>query len=171
VISWSSRKQELVTLSTAEVEFVVATHAAKEALWLQKLLGNIYPRPKPPTPKRSTPGCVLDDFSLADTFIAQPPPHRLHLIKHAHGGHSTTAGGSCEYARVCCECTIAISSYFPPPGAAPASPPIYASPPTLLARDLPLSPPTAQPAHRMTDCALQNPIHIWKNPHAKLCIK
>jgi hypothetical protein len=49
-ISWSSRKQELVTLSTAEAEFVAATHAAKEALWLHKLLGNIYPGPKPPTP-------------------------------------------------------------------------------------------------------------------------
>ena len=87
------------------------------------------------TPKRSTPGSVLDDFSLADTFIAQPPPHRLHLIKHSHGGHSATyapEGGSCEYARVCCGCTIAILSYFPPPGAGPASPPIHASPPILI---------------------------------------
>jgi len=33
-ISWSSRKQELVTLSTAEVEYVAATHTAKEAIWL-----------------------------------------------------------------------------------------------------------------------------------------
>ena len=49
-ISWSSKKQELVTLSTAEAEFVAATHAAKEALWLRKLLGDIYPGPKPPTP-------------------------------------------------------------------------------------------------------------------------
>jgi hypothetical protein len=31
-ISWSSRKQELVTLSTAEAEYVVATHAAKECI-------------------------------------------------------------------------------------------------------------------------------------------
>jgi hypothetical protein len=49
-ISWSSRKQELVTLSTAEAEFVAATHAAKEALWLRKSLGGIYPGPKPPMP-------------------------------------------------------------------------------------------------------------------------
>ena len=33
-ISWSSKKQELVTLSTAESEYVTATYAAKEALWL-----------------------------------------------------------------------------------------------------------------------------------------
>jgi hypothetical protein len=42
-VSWSSKKQELITLSTAEAEFVAATHAAKEAIWLRKLLGDIYP--------------------------------------------------------------------------------------------------------------------------------
>ena len=34
-ISWSSKKQELVTSSTAESEYVAATHASKEALWLR----------------------------------------------------------------------------------------------------------------------------------------
>ena len=34
-ISWSSKKQTLVTLSTAESEYVAATYAAKEALWLR----------------------------------------------------------------------------------------------------------------------------------------
>ena len=33
-ISWSSKKQTLVTLSTAESEYIAATYAAKEALWL-----------------------------------------------------------------------------------------------------------------------------------------
>ena len=42
-ISWSSRKQELVTLSTAEAEYVAATHAAKEAIWLCKLIGKLFP--------------------------------------------------------------------------------------------------------------------------------
>jgi hypothetical protein len=42
-VSWSSKKQVLITLSTAEAEFVAATHAAKEAIWLRKLLGDIYP--------------------------------------------------------------------------------------------------------------------------------
>jgi hypothetical protein len=42
-VSWSSKKQESITLSTAEAEFVAATHAAKEAIWLRKLLGDIYP--------------------------------------------------------------------------------------------------------------------------------
>jgi hypothetical protein len=34
VVLWGSRKQELVTLSMAESEFVATTHAAKEAHWL-----------------------------------------------------------------------------------------------------------------------------------------
>ena len=33
-ISWSSKKQELIMLSTAESKYVAATYAAKEAIWL-----------------------------------------------------------------------------------------------------------------------------------------
>ena len=33
-VSWSSCKQELVTLSMAESEYVAATYEAKEAIWL-----------------------------------------------------------------------------------------------------------------------------------------
>jgi hypothetical protein len=42
-ISWSSRKQELVTLSTEEAEHVTAMHAAKECIWLHRLTGEILP--------------------------------------------------------------------------------------------------------------------------------
>ena len=42
-ILWSSRKQELVTLSTAEAEYVAATHTAKECIWLRRLIGELFP--------------------------------------------------------------------------------------------------------------------------------
>ena len=42
-ISWHSRKQELVTLSTAESEYFATTHAAKEAIWLQRLIFELFP--------------------------------------------------------------------------------------------------------------------------------
>ena len=41
-ISWPSRKQELIMLSTAEAEYVTATHAAKEGLWLRQLIGEVF---------------------------------------------------------------------------------------------------------------------------------
>ena len=42
-VLWYLRKQELVTLSTAEVEYVVATHATKECIWLHCLTGKLFP--------------------------------------------------------------------------------------------------------------------------------
>src|SRR6266404_8844628 len=42
-ISWSSCKQELVTLSTAEAEYVAATHTTKEVIWLQHLIHELFP--------------------------------------------------------------------------------------------------------------------------------
>jgi hypothetical protein len=47
-VSWASRKQELVTLSTAEAEYVAATHAAKECIWLRRLIEPLFG--PPPTP-------------------------------------------------------------------------------------------------------------------------
>ena len=41
-VSWSSKKQELVTLSTAKSEYVAATYSTKEALWLQQIISEIY---------------------------------------------------------------------------------------------------------------------------------
>ena len=41
-ISWSSRKQEIIMLSTAKSEYVAATHAAKEAIWLRQFIGEVF---------------------------------------------------------------------------------------------------------------------------------
>jgi len=49
-VSWSSKKQELVTLSTTEAEYVAATHAAKEAVWLRRFLTEVFrPLDRPTT--------------------------------------------------------------------------------------------------------------------------
>jgi hypothetical protein len=47
-ISWSSRKQSLISLSTTESEYVSVTHAAKEALWIRTFLGEILAHMKAP---------------------------------------------------------------------------------------------------------------------------
>src|SRR5271170_7120530 len=41
-VSWSSKKQELVTLSTTEAEYVAQTHAAKEAVWLRRFFTELF---------------------------------------------------------------------------------------------------------------------------------
>jgi phosphoribosyl-AMP cyclohydrolase len=40
-ISWMSKRQALVALSTTEVEYMATTHASKEAVWLQRLCSGI----------------------------------------------------------------------------------------------------------------------------------
>ena len=42
VISWFSRKQSCVALSTAEAEYVVACSTSCEVVWLGKLLSNLF---------------------------------------------------------------------------------------------------------------------------------
>jgi hypothetical protein len=42
-MSWSSRKQELITLSTAKAKYITVTHTAKEAIWLHCLIRELFP--------------------------------------------------------------------------------------------------------------------------------
>ena len=41
-VSWSAKRQEIISLSTTESEYIVATYAAKEALWLCQLISQIF---------------------------------------------------------------------------------------------------------------------------------
>ena len=42
VISWFSRKQSYVALSTTEAKYVIACSASSEAIWLRKLLSDLF---------------------------------------------------------------------------------------------------------------------------------
>ena len=41
-VSWSSKKQEIVTLSTTKSEYVATIHATKEAIWLCQFIGEVF---------------------------------------------------------------------------------------------------------------------------------
>ena len=40
-VSWASKKQEIVSLSTTESKYVAAMHATKEVLWLRLFIGEV----------------------------------------------------------------------------------------------------------------------------------
>ena len=40
-VSWMSKKQSVVALSTTEAKYMAATHASKEAVWLQRLCSSM----------------------------------------------------------------------------------------------------------------------------------
>ena len=42
MVSWSSRKQGSVALSTTEVEYISTSDAPREAVWLWKLLSDLF---------------------------------------------------------------------------------------------------------------------------------
>ena len=49
VISWSSKKQSTVALSTAEAEYISATSAACEAVWIRRILADLHQEQNTPT--------------------------------------------------------------------------------------------------------------------------
>ena len=42
MISWASRKQDSIAQSTAEAEYIVASDACKEAVWLKKMIFDLF---------------------------------------------------------------------------------------------------------------------------------
>lgn len=72
-VSWSAKRQEVVTLSTTESEYVGATHAAKEALWLRSLITQVFEQNIPAT----------NVFSDNQSAIALAKDHQYHArTKH-----------------------------------------------------------------------------------------
>jgi hypothetical protein len=59
LVSWNSKRQTTVALSTAEAEYMAATQATKEALWLKQLLNEIGLTQSQPVLIRSdNQGCI-----------------------------------------------------------------------------------------------------------------
>lgn len=48
-ISWASKKQAIVAISTAEAEFIALVEASQEAVWLRKLLNDFEEEQTMPT--------------------------------------------------------------------------------------------------------------------------
>ncbi|KAG7599586.1 Reverse transcriptase RNA-dependent DNA polymerase [Arabidopsis suecica] len=74
-ITWCTKKQETIALSSCEAEFMAATEAAKQAIWLQDLLGEV-------TGKASEKVTLLIDNKSAIALAKNPVFHGR--SKHIH---------------------------------------------------------------------------------------
>jgi transposase InsO family protein len=77
-VAWSSKKQSTVALSTAEAEYVAATHCAKQVIWHRSLLTEV----GLPLPSTST---IFSDNQAA-VSIAHHPEHHART-KHINIAH------------------------------------------------------------------------------------
>jgi len=88
-VSWSSKKQEIVSLSTTESEYVVATHGMKEALWLRNLLAKAF------EPIADATTLFSDNQSaIALTWDHQFHPHTKHIDMRYHFIHWVVENGA-----------------------------------------------------------------------------
>jgi len=72
-ISWSSKRQEIISLSTIKSMYIAETHGMKEVLWLHSLLSKVFGPIKPPT-------TLYSDNQAAITLTQN---HQYHLhTKH-----------------------------------------------------------------------------------------
>ena len=68
-ISWGSKRQSCTAISTTEAEYVAASNATQEAVWIQRLLGQI--GQLPPGPVR-----ILCDNQSAISLVHNPAHHQ-----------------------------------------------------------------------------------------------
>ena len=72
-VSWSTKQQEIISLSTTESEYVAATYTSKEALWLHSLISQLFDTILPATTL----------FSDNQSAIALTKDHQYHVrTKH-----------------------------------------------------------------------------------------
>ena len=90
VVSWSSKKQPIITLSSTEAEYVALTHASKDIIWIQKLLkdfASIFPYSLPTILNCDNQGAIR--LSKDSTFHSRTK----HIDVHFHFIRQTVSQG------------------------------------------------------------------------------
>jgi hypothetical protein len=89
-VSWSSKKQPIITLSSMEAEYVTLTHSSKDIIWIHKLLtefSSIFPFTIPTTLYRDNQGAIC--LSKDSIFHSRTK----HINIHFHFIRQTVAHG------------------------------------------------------------------------------
>jgi len=84
-ISWNSKKQPTVALSTSEVEYMALTSVCQEALWLQRLMREVFPAPKEGTIKLMYDNKGSIDLSATSDY----KPCTKHIDTNSSGRRSS----------------------------------------------------------------------------------
>ena len=100
-ISWRSKKQACVALSTAEAEYIALASTAQESVWLQQLLADIKKEP----PKKMV---IFEDNQSAISIARNPQFHgrskhigiKYHYIREQVGNGKVEL----EYCRTNADC-------------------------------------------------------------------
>jgi hypothetical protein len=82
-VAWSSRKQPIIALSTAEAEYITLTAAAREVLYLQLLIRELYNIPSASTPVNCNNQAAIS-LAMNNKFHA----HTKHIDIHFHFVHT-----------------------------------------------------------------------------------
>ena len=92
-VSWMSRKQSCVALSTAEAEYISLTHAAQEAIWLNRLLAELKGIKEPPKP-----ALIHEDNQSAISMSRNPQFHgrSKHIAIKYHFIRDETKNGTID---------------------------------------------------------------------------
>ena len=92
-ISWLSRKQPVVALSTTEAEYVALSTAAQEAVWLRRLLSDIKATP-------GTPTIINEDNQGTIAIAGNPVSHSRtkHIDIKYHYVHEALSNGVIDLA-------------------------------------------------------------------------
>jgi hypothetical protein len=80
-ISWKSAKQNIVATSSTEAEYIASSEAAKEALWIRRLLAEIHGSPLPRPTSIESPNChetdIQDQLEALRITPTSTPPQKL----------------------------------------------------------------------------------------------
>jgi hypothetical protein len=90
-VTWSSRKQPIIALSTAEAEYIALTAAAREVLYLQLLLKELYNKDH-----SSTPIHCDNQSAIALASNSKFHAHTKHIDIHFHFIRAHVKNGTFE---------------------------------------------------------------------------
>lgn len=80
-IAWRSRLQTLVTDTTADAEFVAASEAAKDSLWLRRVVGSLGENDEPVLLREDNQACLAMANKAAMSSRTKHLHVRTHLVR------------------------------------------------------------------------------------------